>query len=690
MSASRDEPPEQLRTVSVPEPFAPIFLRAQDYVRRYFAERLENPQNASIVISGERYILVRAASMSVEFFDLVASLYADRGTAEAANVAKNLLFDVAHSIGKADAHAFHQRMGVTDPIERLSAGPIHFSFSGWAFVKIFPESRPSPDQEYYLIYDHPFSFESDAWLRAGRKSGFPVCVMNAGYSSGWCEESFRLPLVAAEVECLACGDAQCRFIMAPPERIERHIAHYTRRRSAGHLLPDDRYSPIAVPEYFQRKRMEEALRTANEQLERRVEERTGELAAANKKLQAEIIERELAEDERRRVQVKLLHAQKLESLGVLAGGIAHDFNNLLVGILGNAGLALAELPEDSPARQTLRDVETAALRASELTRQMLAYAGRGQFVVQPVNLTLLVEEMANLLASAVAKSARLDYVFSRDLPPVEADATQLRQVVMNLITNASEALSSSPGTIRVVTGVMRADRAYLADTHLGAGLPEDEYAYLEVKDDGHGMHPATLARIFDPFFSTKFTGRGLGLAAVLGIVRTHRGAIRVASAPGQGTTIRVLLPVMPAGTGEVPAQAPVAPEPEVEGPAAEGGTVLIVDDEETVRSVARRMLERAGYRVSVATGGVEAVRMFRAAPDDYDVVLLDLTMPDQGGLVTLAELQRLRPDVRVVLSSGFNAEDTLAQAGGIVPTGFVQKPYRPADLVAAIRRARAP
>ncbi len=690
MSASRDQPPEQLRTVSVPEPFAPIFLRAQNYVRRYFAERLENPENASIVISGERYILVRAASMSVEFFDLVSSLYADHGSAEAANVAKNLLFDVAHSIGKADAHAFHQRMGVKDPIERLSAGPIHFSFSGWAFVKIFPESRPSPDEEYYLIYDHPFSFESDAWLRAGRKSGFPVCVMNAGYSSGWCEESFGLPLVAAEVECLACGDPQCRFIMAPPGRIERHIAHYTRRRSAGHLLPDDRYSPIAVPEYFQRKRMEEALRTANEQLERRVGERTGELAAANKKLQAEIIERELAEEERRKVQVKLLHAQKLESLGVLAGGIAHDFNNLLVGILGNAGLALAELPEDAPVRQTLRDVETAALRASELTRQMLAYAGRGQFVVQPVNLTLLVEEMANLLASAVAKSARLDYVLDRDLPPVEADATQLRQVVMNLITNASEALGTAPGTIRVMTGVMRADRAYLADTHLGAGLPEQDYACLEVKDDGHGMHPSTLARIFDPFFSTKFTGRGLGLAAVLGIVRTHRGAIRVASAPGQGTTIRVLLPVMPTpAPAAAPAVREAVVEPALPEPGTDGGTVLIVDDEETVRSVARRMLERAGYRVSIATGGVEAVRMFRAAPDDYDVVLLDLTMPDQGGLVTLAELQRLRPDVRVVLSSGFNAEDTLAQAGGVLPTGFVQKPYRPADLVSAIRRARA-
>ncbi len=671
---------EELRTVSVPEPFAPIFLRAQDYVRRYFADRTEDPESASIVISGERYILVRAASMSVEFFDMVSSLYADRGPAEAAIVAKNLLFDVAHSIGKADARTFHQRMGVTDPIERLSAGPIHFSFSGWAFVKIFPESQPAPNDTYYLIYDHPFSFESDAWRRAGRQAAFPVCVMNAGYSSGWCEESFGLPLVAAEVECLACGDTQCRFIMAPPEKIEEHIARYTRRRSSGHPLPDDRYQPVAVPEFFQRKRMEEALREANDLLERRVEERTAELAAANKKLQAEIIERELAEEERRKVHVKLLHAQKLESLGVLAGGIAHDFNNLLVGVLGNAGIALQDLPADSPVRQTLKDIETAALRASELTRQMLAYAGKGQVVVQPVDLSHLVEEMANLLASAVSKSARLEYAFARELPRVEADATQLRQVVMNLITNASEAIGASGGTIRVETGVMRADRGYLTETHLGAGLPDGEYVYVEVKDDGHGMHAATLARIFDPFFTTKFTGRGLGLAAVLGIVRTHHGAIKVASASGKGTTIRVLLPVAD-GTAE---DAPPAEAEQADAP-GRGGTILVVDDEETVRAVARRMLERAGFTVRVAAGGQDALHQFRLDPAAFDAVLLDMTMPDLGGAQVFEEMRRIRADVRVLLSSGFTPEEMLGQVPGAGPAGFVQKPYRPADLVAAVR-----
>jgi two-component system cell cycle sensor histidine kinase/response regulator CckA len=679
------EPAERdlLRTASVPDDVAPLFLRAQEYVRRYFADRVENPENASILISGERYILVRAASMSVEFFDMVSSLYADRGAAEAGSVARNILYDVAHSIGQADARSFQQRMNLTDPIERLSAGPIHFSFCGWAYVKIFPESRPTPDTDYYLLYDHPFSFESDAWLRAGRRAPFPVCVMNAGYSSGWCEESFGQPLVAAEVECMACGDSQCRFIMAPPDRIEEHIAHFTRRRSASHPMPDDRYMPVTVPEYFQRKRMEEALRSANEQLERRVEERTAELAAANKKLQAEMIERELAEQERRKVQVKLLHAQKLESLGVLAGGIAHDFNNLLVGILGNAGIALQEVPDDHPVQQTLHDIETAALRASDLTRQMLAYAGKGQFLIQPVDLSSLVEEMANLLASAASRSAKLTYQFERGLPPVDADATQLRQVVMNLITNASEALGPGGGSIVVSTGRMRADRAYLAETNLGAGLPEGEYVYVEVKDDGHGMHAATLARIFDPFFTTKFTGRGLGLAAVLGIVRTHHGAIKVVSAPGEGTTMRVLLP-----SAATAAERPVAAPAPAETLPEAGGSVLIVDDEETVRAVAKRMLERAGYTVTLASGGLEAVHLFREHPAAYDVVLLDLTMPGQGGLATHEELCRIRPDVKVVFSSGFTPEEMHNQAGRSLGAEFVQKPYRPADLLAAVRRAQ--
>jgi diguanylate cyclase (GGDEF)-like protein/PAS domain S-box-containing protein len=270
-------------------------LKAQEYVSRYFATKTETPAHGTISIGGERYVLLRAASMSIEFFDLVTSLYKDKGPDEARVVASNLLFDLAHAIGKADARTFHARMGVEAPIEKLSAGPIHFSFAGWAFVKIFPESKPAPNEDFFLIYDHPFSFESDAWRRKGRKSEFPVCIMNAGYSSGWCEESFGVSLVAAEIECLARGDAHCRFVMAPPSRIEQHIA----ARTGGGTLPRRgraRGATISVPEFFQRKRMEEELRKSHDTLEAKVLARTGDLVAANARLHAEIAERTRAEE----------------------------------------------------------------------------------------------------------------------------------------------------------------------------------------------------------------------------------------------------------------------------------------------------------------------------------------------------------------------------------------------------------
>jgi PAS domain S-box-containing protein len=262
MKALKNNPHAQLTAASVPEPIQPLFLRAQQYVEQYFADRVEDPRHSTISISGERYILVRAASMSVEFFDLVTSLYRDKGPLEARSVANNLLFDLAHAIGKADAKTFHQRMGVTDPIEKLSAGPIHFSFSGWAFVEIFPQSSPSPDENYFLIYDHPFSFEADSWIKRGRKVDFPVCIMNAGYSSGWCEESFGLPLVATEVACQARGDRACRFIMAPPHRIEGYVARYYENAAAAGAGRAPGPTPTEIPEFFKRRRMEDALRVS--------------------------------------------------------------------------------------------------------------------------------------------------------------------------------------------------------------------------------------------------------------------------------------------------------------------------------------------------------------------------------------------------------------------------------------------
>jgi len=269
-----------LNTVSVPDNFHQIFLNAQNYVKNYFSAIRQNPEKGVITISNERYILVRAASMSKEFFDIMTQMYKDRGEKEGRALSFNFLFDIAHSIGKADAKSFFKKIKVRDPIEKLSAGPIHFAYTGWASVKIHPLSTPTPDENFYLIYDHPYSFEAQAWLDTKKHADFPVCVMNAGYSSGWCEESFNISLVTAEVECRAKGDRHCRFIMAPPDRIKTHIKKYSKKA----YIKYEQYNKIDIPEFFKRKRLEDDLRNQQTQLEALVQKRTDKLRKTNQKL----------------------------------------------------------------------------------------------------------------------------------------------------------------------------------------------------------------------------------------------------------------------------------------------------------------------------------------------------------------------------------------------------------------------
>ncbi|MBE0616429.1 MAG: PAS domain S-box protein, partial [Proteobacteria bacterium] len=399
----------------------------------------------------------------------------------------------------------------------------------------------------------------------------------------------------------------------------------------------------------------------------------------------DVTEARRAGEERQRLEAQMQQAQKLESLGVLAGGIAHDFNNLLMGVLGNADMALAKTPPESPLRAYLQRIETAARRAADLTNQMLAYSGKGRFVVEPINLSRLVEEMGHLLATVVSKRALLRYDLGLNLPAVEADATQLRQVVMNLIVNASDAIGERSGVITVHSGTVEADRAYLRSAFLSEELPEGTYACLEVSDTGCGMDAETRARIFDPFFTTKTAGRGLGLAAVLGIVRGHRGALKVYSEVGRGTTFKVLLPVSsaagPQGSGGGAADGTAADAIEWRA----RGTVLVVDDDETVRAVARMMLEDAGLAVVTATDGRDAVELYRRDPDAVDLVLLDMNMPHMGGEETFRELRRVRPDVRVILSSGYNEQDAVVRFSGRGLSGFLQKPYRVSALLAKVR-----
>ena len=399
---------------------------------------------------------------------------------------------------------------------------------------------------------------------------------------------------------------------------------------------------------------------------------------------SDITERRRAEEERRKLEAQVQHAQKLESLGVLAGGIAHDFNNLLVGILGNASLAESDLPPESPVREYIAQIETAAQRAADLAREMLAYSGRGQFVVQALDLSALVKDMVNLLEVSIPKKVALQYGLSASLPAIKGDPTQLRQVLMNLITNAAEAVGEQGGIINVQTGVMQADAQYLETTFLNEDLPESDYVYVEVSDTGKGMAPGTVARIFDPFFTTKTTGRGLGLAAVLGIVRGHRGAIKVYSEVGRGTTMKVLFPVTDEKAKAL-AQDTAAAQDEVMTWRG-SGLILVVDDEASVRRVAERALTRAGFSVLTAEDGEVAIAIFQERSDDIAAVLLDMTMPKMGGEETFKEMRRLKADVRVVLSSGYNEQEATRQFLGKGLAGFIQKPYRAANLIEQIRK----
>ncbi|MDO9018471.1 MAG: PAS domain S-box protein [Deltaproteobacteria bacterium] len=379
----------------------------------------------------------------------------------------------------------------------------------------------------------------------------------------------------------------------------------------------------------------------------------------------------------RRLEEKLLQTQKLESLGVLAGGIAHDFNNLLVGILGNAGLALVELPPGSPLRPLMDDIQAAAMRAADLTRQLLSYSGKGRFVLANLDVGAVVGDMTHLLASVVAKGVTLRYRLAASLPLIEGDASQIRQVVLSLVSNASDAIGERAGEVTVATSVVRADDDFLADTFVDDRLAAGDYVCLEVTDDGQGMSADTVGRIFDPFYTTKFVGRGLGLAAVLGILRGHKGAINVQSEPGVGTTLRAYFPVS--------AAAPEAPAPRAELPRSTRQTILVIDDEEGVRNVARRIFERANFKVIVAADGVEGLERFRECPDEVAAVLLDVTMPRMGGEETFTELRRLRADVRVLLSSGYSEQEAMGRFAGKGLAGFVEKPFRPQTLLDKLR-----
>ena len=382
---------------------------------------------------------------------------------------------------------------------------------------------------------------------------------------------------------------------------------------------------------------------------------------------------------RKRAEDRLRHTQKMESVGLLAAGVAHDFNNLLVGVIGNAGLAQAMLAQSHPASELLEEIVRTGERAADLTRQMLAYAGKGQFLISSLDLSALVLELRPLVQPSIPSRTELRFEMQPSLT-IKGDRGQVQQVFTNFVLNAAEAIGSEAGAITVRTGALDQCEASIGCDLDDADLRPGRYVYLEVSDTGCGMDCTTRARAFDPFFTTKFTGRGLGLAAVAGIMRSHGGAVHVTSAPGRGSRFRALFPA--AEGPELTVSRAVPRRVDYRGTE----TILVVDDEETVRMFVKKTLESHGYSVIAARSGLEAIEALNNSPEKISVVILDLGMPGMSGHEALPRLLDIQPKLRVIITSGYAEREAMSHFDGQPVTEYLQKPYTVDHLAEKLKR----
>jgi signal transduction histidine kinase len=501
--------------VEVPPESRELFDQAASTLHRHFAGVEVDPARAMIGIENERYVLIRASALSVNFLDALAHLYADRGEHEAIAIGRGLLFDLAHTIGIHDARAMHEKLGHKEPIEKLSSGPVHFAYTGWAKVDIKPQSHPSPDDDYCLVYDHPYSFEADSFIRAKRSSEGPVCIMSCGYSSGWCEESFGLELTAIEVTCRARGDAACSFVMAPPHRIRDRV-----REHFNVDIESLSAKGFDVPTYFERKRAEETVRESLRLLKE-------------------------AQDE-------LVRKERLAAVGVLVASVAHEINTPLgiavtaMSVVNDELLQLeSKFAENQLTKKDLRAfldgaVEASMLVAGNLDRAAVQIANlrRASIDQEPyerleVDLVAYIRETLENL-SPIARQGQLEVAFA----PADASLVvstypgAIAQLLTNLLTNTS-AHGRHPGESRLLT-VKIAIRAF-----------GSKRIVLVYEDDGRGMSEEVRQQAFQPFFTTARTagGSGLGLHIVQSLVSdVLRGTLRLETSLGSGVRFEIEFP----------------------------------------------------------------------------------------------------------------------------------------------------
>ncbi len=612
--------------VKVPESFKPFFDAAQQTVSSYFSKLKMDPSCGTIEINDQRYVLVRASAFSKGFLETIQHLYADKGESEAFSIGQNFLFDYAHVIGMHDARDFHQKMQLTDPISKLSAGPVHFAYSGWAFVDISPESNPTPDDNFCLVYEHPYSFEADSWKQNAAVSKEPVCIMNAGYSSGWCEESFGIPLTAVEVSCIAKGDDCCRFIMSPPHKIQEHLE----RLKAKHPAHYSGMQPYNIPTFFERKKVEEEM------------ERSRMLAEESAKTKADFI-----------------------------ANMSHELRTPLGAILGFADL-LQKTELGDIQREYTEAINTSGKSLLSIINDILDLSklDAGKFIIEsvPFSVPELMHSVQVMFSSkAAAKGIRLSCSVDTSITyQVTGDPMRLTQILVNLIGNAVKFTES--GGIYVNCIVEREEESQVQ-------------LYFSVRDTGIGIDAGKVNHIFDRFtqadtdITRKYGGTGLGLAITKQLIELQGGQISVSSHKGKGTEFQFIIPyVKSADQISIPALEPAASHQ-----FHSIKKILIVEDNLMNQKLASIILHNNGFEVIIARNGKKAVEVL--GRQTVDLILMDIQMPVMDGYKTTKAIRELNITTPIIATTAHalsGEKEKCLQAG---MNDYLPKPFRETDLL---------
>lgn len=614
-------------SVTVPPAMQPLFDIAQQTVRDYFKDLRMDPSKGTIEINDQRYVLVRASAFSKGFLETIQRLYADKEESEAFAIGRNFLFDYAHVIGLHDARDFHARMHVTDPIAKLSAGPVHFAYSGWAYVDISPDSHPTPDENFCLIYDHPYSFEADSWKRAGVLSKEPVCIMNAGYSSGWCEESFGIELTAVEVSCRARGDARCTFIMSPPHKIHEHLERF----NAAHKKPHAAATYYNIPTFFERKKVEEEM------------ERSRILAEESARAKADFV-----------------------------ANMSHELRTPLGAILGFTDL-LQKTTLDAVQQDYLEAIHTSGKSLLAIINDILDLSklDAGKFLTEsiPFSIPELMHSLQVMFASkASSKDLRLSCSVDMGISfPVLGDPMRLTQILVNLMGNAIKFTESGGVFVNCIIQHETEDTVELC---------------FSVRDTGIGIPADKIGSIFERFtqvdthITRKYGGTGLGLAITKQLVELLGGTITISSQEGAGTECIFHIPYRKAQ------EPPLSPSRENNQPRQFFSLrkILVVEDNLMNQKLTSIILQAQGFEVTVARNGKKAIELLKE--QQADLILMDIQMPVMDGYKTTQlirdELHLATPIIAMTAHALSGEREKCLQAG---MNDYLAKPFREHDLL---------